>query len=76
MRILAFDLFPQPEWASGNGVEYVDIEVLARESDVLSLHLPLTPKTKFIIHRGTLELMKPGAILINVSGGSWSTPPR
>jgi phosphoglycerate dehydrogenase-like enzyme len=57
-------------------VEYVDIEVLARESDVLSLHLPLTPKTKFIIHRGTLELMKPGAILINVSGGSWSTPPR
>lgn len=69
MRILAFDLFPQPEWASGNGVEYVDIEVLARESDVLSLHLPLTPKTKFIIHRGTLELMKPGAILINVSRG-------
>lgn len=69
MRILAFDLFPQPEWASGNGVEYVDLDVLARESDVLSLHLPLTPRTKFIIHRGTLELMKPGAILINVSRG-------
>ncbi len=69
MRILAFDLFPQTGWASENGVEYVDIDVLARESDVLSLHLPLTPKTKFIIHRGTLELMKPGAILINVSRG-------
>jgi D-lactate dehydrogenase len=69
MRILAYDLFPQPEWAGEIGVEYVDIDVLARESDVLSLHLPLTPKTKFIIHRGTLELMKPGAILINVSRG-------
>jgi D-lactate dehydrogenase len=69
MRILAYDTFRQADWAKAHGVEYVDIDVLARESDVLSLHLPLTPMTKFIIHRGTLELMKPGAILINVSRG-------
>jgi D-lactate dehydrogenase len=69
MRVLAYDLFPQADWAKSHDVEYVDIDVLARESDVLSLHLPLSPKTKFIIHRGTLDLMKPGAILINVSRG-------
>ncbi|MEW6720257.1 MAG: 2-hydroxyacid dehydrogenase [Thermodesulfobacteriota bacterium] len=69
MRVLAYDTVPQANWAKSHGVEYVDIDVLARESDVLSLHLPLTPKTKFIIHRGTLDLMKPGAILINVSRG-------
>ncbi|MBP2674603.1 MAG: ldhA [Deltaproteobacteria bacterium] len=69
MRVLAYDTFPQADWAKSCGVEYVDIDVLARESDVLSLHLPLTPKTKFIIHRGTLDLMKAGAILINVSRG-------
>jgi D-lactate dehydrogenase len=69
MRVLAYDTFPQADWAKSYGVEYVDIDVLARESDVLSLHLPLTPKTKFIIHRGTLDLMKAGAILINVSRG-------
>src|SRR5437667_1759883 len=43
--------------------------VLARECEVISLHTPLTPVTHHIIRRETLELMKPGAILINVSRG-------
>ena len=44
--------------------------VLARECEVISLHTPLTPVTHHIIRRETLELMKPGAILINVSRGA------
>ncbi|OJT16607.1 hydroxyacid dehydrogenase [Archangium sp. Cb G35] len=69
MRILAFDAYPAAEWARQTGVEYVDARTLARESDVISLHIPLTPETRHIIRGETLALMKPGVILINVSRG-------
>src|SRR6201981_204831 len=70
MKVLAFDLFPSDEWAKEHGVIYTDARTLARESEVISLHTPLTPETYHIIRRETLELMKPGAILINVSRGA------
>lgn len=70
MRVLAFDKFPSLEWAQKFGVEYTDPRTLARSSEVVSLHTPLTPETHHIIRRETLELMKPGAILINVSRGA------
>lgn len=70
MRVLAFDKFPSVEWAQKFGVEYTDPRTLARVSEVVSLHTPLTPETYHIIRRETLELMKPGAILINVSRGA------
>ncbi|MGC4113272.1 MAG: 2-hydroxyacid dehydrogenase [Myxococcales bacterium] len=69
MRVVAYDPYPAVEWAQQVGVEYVDARTLARESDVISLHVPLTPETKHLIRGETLELMKPGAILINVSRG-------
>jgi D-lactate dehydrogenase len=70
MKVLAFDLYPSLEWAREYGVEYTDARTLARESEVISLHTPLTSETYHIIRRETLELMKPGAILINVSRGA------
>jgi D-lactate dehydrogenase len=70
MRVLANDPFPDAVWAIELGVEYVDARTLARESDVVSLHVPLTPETRHIIRRETLDLMKPGAILVNVSRGA------
>lgn len=70
MRVLAFDPYPSVEWAQQHGIEYTDARTLARESHVLSLHTPLTPETHHIIRHETLELMKPGAILINVSRGA------
>src|SRR3954462_11839566 len=70
MRVLAFDPFPSHEWAEQYGVEYRDAHSLARECEVISLHTPLTPETHHIIRRETLELMKPGAILVNVSRGA------
>jgi D-lactate dehydrogenase len=70
MEVLAFDLFPSHEWAKEHGVIYTDALTLARESEVISLHTPLTPETYHIIRRETLELMKPGTILINVSRGA------
>jgi len=71
MRVLAFDPFPSVEWAREHGIEYTtDARTLARECEVISLHMPLTPETHHIIRRETLELMKPGTILINVSRGA------
>jgi D-lactate dehydrogenase len=70
MKVLAFDVVPSHEWAKEHGVIYTDAETLARECEVISLHTPLTPETYHIIRRETLELMKPGTILINVSRGA------
>jgi D-lactate dehydrogenase len=71
MRVLAYDLFPDHEWAKQTGVEYTDaVSALLRNSDVVSLHTPLTPETKYTIRAETIELMRPGSILINVSRGA------
>ena len=71
MRVLAYDLFPNHEWAKQAGVQYAEaVSVLLRNSDVISLHTPLTPETKYIIRAETIELMRPGSILINVSRGA------
>lgn len=71
MRVLAYDLFPDNEWAQQTGVKYADaVSVLLRNSEVISLHTPLTPETKYTIRAETIELMRPGSILINVSRGA------
>jgi D-lactate dehydrogenase len=70
MRVFASDPFPSPEWAQQHGVEYTDPRTLASGCDVISLHTPLTPQTHHLIRRETLELIKPGAILVNVSRGA------
>ena len=70
MRVLAYDPFPSVEWAKEYGVEYTDGRTIARASEVISLHTPLTPQTHHVINRETLERVKPGAILINVSRGA------
>jgi D-lactate dehydrogenase len=70
MQVLAYDPFPNSEWAAKLGVEYTDARTLAGRSDVVSLHVPLTPETRHLIRAETIALMKPGAILINVSRGA------
>jgi D-lactate dehydrogenase len=70
MKILAYDPFPSTEWAAQYGIEYTDARTLASESTVISLHTPLTPETRHIIRKETLQIMKSGTILINVSRGA------
>ena len=53
-----------------DGVHYVDLPTLLRESDYVSLHCPLTPETRHLINRETLSMMKPPAFLINTSRGA------
>ena len=70
MQVLAYDPFPNRDWAAQHGVGYVDASRLAEHSDVVSLHVPLTAATKHIIRRETIERMKPGVIILNVSRGA------
>ena len=69
MRVLAYDPYPSTDSAAPHGVVYAGRETLVRESDILSLHVPLTPETRHLVRRETIELMKPSAILVNVSRG-------
>lgn len=66
MRVLAHDAYPISDPA---GAEVADIETVFRESDVVSLHCPLTPETEKLVNVERLALMKPGAFLINTSRG-------
>jgi D-lactate dehydrogenase len=70
MRVLAYDPFPMPDWAKEYGVQYTDQTTLVKESDVISLHTPLTPQTHHCVNAQTLAVAKPGAVLINVSRGA------
>lgn len=67
-RVLAYDLVPDPQLQAA-GVIYTSLEELLPQSDILSLHCPLTKDNYHLIDKGTLSKMKPGVILINTSRG-------
>lgn len=69
MRVLAHDPFPAIEWAAANAVTYRPLPEVLGESDVLSLHLPLSAATHHLIDATALAQLKPGAILVNTSRG-------
>lgn len=68
-RVIAYDPYPMREWAVEQGIEYASLESLLRESDVVSLHLPLTPETHYLLNSDSIGLMKPGAFVVNTSRG-------
>lgn len=68
-RVIAHDPQPKLEWAAAHGINYTSVESLLTESDVVSLHLPLTPETHYLLNVATIALMKPGAYLVNTSRG-------
>lgn len=69
MKILAYDLFKDEEFASRNNIEYVTIERILKESDFISLHLPLTKATENIIGEKELKMMKKTAVIVNTARG-------
>ena len=69
MKLLAFEPYPDHDFAKKYGVEFVTWERLLAESDYLSLHMPMTPQSRHIINRKTLALMKPSSFLINTARG-------
>jgi len=69
MRILATGSRAAGAEAAGYGVQQVDLQRLLAESDVVSLHCPLTPETRHLIGADQLAAMKPTAILVNTARG-------
>lgn len=69
-RVLYHDAFRLlPETEAAHGMTHVSMEELLRDSDIVSLHVPLTPETRGLIGAKALAMMKPSAVLINTSRG-------
>jgi len=69
VRLLGFDQKPNPA-CEALGMRYVPLETLLEQSDIVSLHVPLTPHTYHLINAQTLARMKRGAVLVNTSRGA------
>ena len=65
MRVIAYDVFP----AKDSGIDYVSLEDLFRESDIISLHCPLTESTQHLIDENAIRQMKKGVVILNTSRG-------
>lgn len=68
-RVLAYDSQPNADLMR-TGTQYVELDELLRRSDIISLHVPLTPETRHLIGDRALSLTKPGVMLINTSRGA------
>ncbi len=69
LRVLAYDIVYDHEFAKQHGASYVSLEQLLAESDFVSLHMPLTTETRAMIGEAALKRMKPTAYLINTARG-------
>ena len=70
MKVLAYDKFPAEGLDNGDTIRYVGLDELFAESDIISLHCPLTEETYHIIDEATLEKCKRGVVLLNTSRGA------
>ena len=66
MNIIAYDMYP----AKDSGIQYVSLDQLFSESDVISLHCPLTGDTRHMINSEAIEKMKKGVVILNTSRGA------
>ena len=66
MKILAYDKYPNPD----SGLTYVELPELFEQSDIISLHCPLTEETHHIIDASSIAKMKPGVTILNTSRGA------
>jgi D-lactate dehydrogenase len=69
MRVLAFDVRRDPFLADLLGFEYATMDRLLAESDIVTLHSPLTEKTHHLLGREQFARMKPGAMIVNTARG-------
>lgn len=69
MKVIAYDLYENRAFAASRGIAYVSPEELFRQSDVISLHCPLTDETRYMINDDSLSMMKKNSFIINTSRG-------
>ena len=70
MKVLAYDKFRDASLGLREGVRYVELDELFRESDIISLHCPLTEDTYHVINEATIEKCKRGVVILNTSRGA------
>lgn len=69
MNVVAYDLYPDLQFAAENNVRMVTLDELYADSDIISLHCPLTDDTRFLINKESIAKMKPGVMIINTGRG-------
>lgn len=69
MRILANDIYPDEAFARKEGITYTTLDELYKESDIISLHCPLTEQTRYLINEKSISKMKEGVMIINTGRG-------
>lgn len=69
MNVIAYDPYPNEQAAGEKGYEYASLDRIFSESDIISLHCPLTSQTRYIINDESMEKMKNGVYIINTSRG-------
>ena len=69
MKVLAYDKYPDDEYAKKKSFTYVDLEKLLKESDVISLNCPLNHETYHLIDKKAISLMKKGVMILNTGRG-------
>ena len=70
MRVLAYDKYPSKELENKDHIKYVELEELLKNSDIISLHCPLTEETHYMIDKKAIDTCKKGVIIINTSRGA------
>ena len=70
MKVLAYDKYPAEGVADGERVKYASLEELMENSDIISLHCPLTEETYHLIDEKSLERCKKGVVILNTSRGA------
>ncbi|GLI56939.1 lactate dehydrogenase [Propionigenium maris DSM 9537] len=70
MRVIAYDPYPNYDVAREIGFEFVDLDTIYRESDIISLNCPLTAETKYMINEDSMKLMKDGVMIVNTGRGA------
>lgn len=69
MNIVAYDLYPDNAFAEEQGITYTTLDELYKQSDIISLHCPLTDKTKYLINDISICKMKDNVMIINTGRG-------
>ncbi len=68
-KVIAYDPLPAIEWAEQRGITYQDLDAVLADSDIVSLHVPLSPDTLELLNAQSIAQMKPGVFIVNTSRG-------
>lgn len=69
MNVLAFDVYPNMKLSLDFGFQYVTLEKLLAQSDIVTVHVPASEKTHHLLNKNNISQMKKGAVLINTARG-------